>query len=113
MRLEQIRGQRSKTKWMVEAADLSGDYSVSEANRLVEAAGRRSFAHQSSTEVKQRREGEFEPLFPTNPNAMMANDFGFYDMKTNELPRRFESPGVLPSLGDILETVDASPKPLI
>ena len=25
---------------------------------------------------------------------MMANDFGFYDMKTFELPRRFDSPGV-------------------
>ncbi len=62
--------------------------------RLVEAAG-------------------IEPLFLTNPNAMMANDFGFCVMKASELPRRIESPGVLPSLGDILETVEASPKPLI
>jgi hypothetical protein len=46
-----------------------------------------------------------EPLSPTNTNPMMANDFGFYDMKASELPRRFESPGVLPSLGDILETL--------
>ncbi len=55
------------------------------ATKLVEAAG-------------------IEPLLPTNLNPMMANDFGLYDMKTFELPRRFESPGVLPSLGDILET---------
>jgi hypothetical protein len=36
---------------------------------------------------------------------MMANDFGFYCANPFELPRRFESPGVLPSLGDILETM--------
>jgi len=35
-----------------------------------------------------------EPLLPTNTNLMMANDFGFYDIKTFEFPRRFESPGV-------------------
>jgi len=35
-----------------------------------------------------------EPLLPLNPNPMMANDFGFYDMKTFRLPRRFDSPGV-------------------
>ena len=35
-----------------------------------------------------------EPLFLTNPNAMMANDFGFYGVKTHELPRRSFSPGV-------------------
>jgi len=29
-----------------------------------------------------------EPLLPSNLNPMMANDFGFYDMKTFELPRR-------------------------
>ena len=46
-----------------------------------------------------------EPLFPVNTNPMMSHDFGFYDMKTFELPRRFDSPGVLPSLGDILETL--------
>jgi hypothetical protein len=45
-----------------------------------------------------------EPLFPTNPNPMMANDFGFCCAKNFELQRRFDSPGVLPSLGDILET---------
>jgi len=39
-----------------------------------------------------------EPLLPSNLNPMMANDFGFYDMTTFELPRLFESPGVLPSL---------------
>jgi len=46
-----------------------------------------------------------EPLFPVNTNPMMANDLGFYDLKTYESPRRFDSPGVLPSLGDILETI--------
>jgi len=45
-----------------------------------------------------------EPLFPVNPNPMMVHDFGFYCMNTLELPRRFESPGVLPSLGDVSET---------
>jgi hypothetical protein len=45
-----------------------------------------------------------EPLFPVNTNPMMANDFGFYCVKTFGLPRCFDSPGVLPSLGDILET---------
>jgi hypothetical protein len=55
-----------------------------------------------------------EPFSPTNPNPMVANDFGFYCVKTFELPRRFFSPGVPsslpwspPSLGDILETVVA------
>ena len=59
----------------MEAAARSDSYLVSEANRVVEAAG-------------------IEPLLPLNPNPVMANDFGFYDMKTFELPRRFESPGV-------------------
>ena len=54
-----------------------------------------------------------EPFSPVNPNPMMVHDFGFYCLKSFKLPRRFESPGVLSSLGDILETVDASPKPLI
>jgi hypothetical protein len=27
-----------------------------------------------------------EPLFPLKPNPMMANDFGFCDVKTLELP---------------------------
>jgi hypothetical protein len=27
-----------------------------------------------------------EPLFPLNPNPTMANDFGFYRVKTFELP---------------------------
>ena len=35
-----------------------------------------------------------EPLFPVNTNPMMAHDFGFFDMKTFELPRCFESPRV-------------------
>jgi hypothetical protein len=35
-----------------------------------------------------------EPLFPVNPNPMMANDFGFYCVKTFELRCRFDSPGV-------------------
>jgi hypothetical protein len=35
-----------------------------------------------------------EPLSPVNTNPMMANDFGFYCVKTFELPRRFDSPGV-------------------
>ena len=59
----------------MEAAGLSDAYLVSKANRVVEAAG-------------------IEPFSPANPNPMMAHDFGFYDMKTCELPRRFESPGV-------------------
>jgi hypothetical protein len=45
-----------------------------------------------------------EPFSPLNPNPMMANDFGFYCVKAFGLQRRFDSPGVLPSLGDILET---------
>ena len=49
-----------------------------------------------------------EPLFPVNPNPMMANDFGFYCVKTFELQRRFDSPGVLPSLGEIVETKRSS-----
>jgi hypothetical protein len=51
-----------------------------------------------------RRRESVKPVSPVNPNPMMANDFGFYVMKASELPRRFESPGVLPSLGDIMET---------
>jgi hypothetical protein len=46
-----------------------------------------------------------EPFSPTNPNPMVANDFGFYCVKTFELPRRFFSPGVPSS--HILETVVA------
>ena len=51
-----------------------------------------------------------EPLFPLNSNPMMANDFGFYCVKSLELQRLVDSPGVpssplesSPSLGDILE----------
>jgi hypothetical protein len=43
---------------------------------------------------------------------MMANDFGFYDMKTFELPRRFESPGVPSSpleSSPVLETSMSKP----
>jgi len=32
-----------------------------------------------------------EPLLPVNTNPMTANDFGFYDMTTFELPHRFDS----------------------
>ena len=46
-----------------------------------------------------------EPLQPGNSNPKMTHDFGFYGMKTSELPRGYLSPGVLPSLGDILETL--------
>ncbi len=35
-----------------------------------------------------------EPVQRANPKPMMAYDFGFYDMKTFGLPRRFESTGV-------------------
>jgi hypothetical protein len=59
----------------VDAAGLSDAYLVRKANRMVEAAG-------------------IEPVILTNSNPMMANDFGFYCVKTFELPRRFESPGV-------------------
>jgi hypothetical protein len=41
--------------------------SRSEEEILVEAAG-------------------IEPVFPLNPNPMMANDFGYYYMKTIALP---------------------------
>jgi hypothetical protein len=51
----------------VEAAGRSDSYLVNEANRVVEAAG-------------------IEPAFPANPNPMMANDFGFYGVKTIALP---------------------------
>jgi hypothetical protein len=60
----------------------------------VEAAGRRSFALECSTEETINEAREFEPLFPVNTNPMMANDFGFYLVKTHELPRRSDSPGV-------------------
>jgi hypothetical protein len=36
---------------------------------------------------------------------MMANNFGFCGAKTNELPRRFDSPGFPSSLGDNLEKI--------
>jgi hypothetical protein len=35
-----------------------------------------------------------EPFSPVNPNPMMANDFGFPCVKSLELARRFDSPGV-------------------
>jgi hypothetical protein len=44
--------------------------------------------------ARLRSRQRIEPLFPVNTNPMMANDFGFYYMKTFELPRRFESSGV-------------------
>ena len=53
-----------------------------------------------------------EPLLLKNTNPTMANDFGFYDMKTFELPRRFESLGDLPSLEDNLETLGPSMPPV-
>jgi hypothetical protein len=37
-----------------------------------------------------------EPFSTLNLNLLMAYDFGCYAVKTFELPRRFESPG-LPS----------------
>ena len=30
-----------------------------------------------------------EPMLPTNPNPMMANEFGFHRLKTIQLRRRF------------------------
>jgi hypothetical protein len=41
-----------------------------------------------------RQAAGIEPLFPLNPNPMMANDFGSYCVKTFGLPRLFDSPGV-------------------
>ena len=55
--------------------------------RLVEAAG-------------------IEPYLAAKLNLLMACDFGFYDMKTIELRRRYLSPRVPSSLGDILETAN-------
>jgi hypothetical protein len=57
-----------------------------------------------SSEQKLVEAAGIEPLLPLNSNAMMANDFGSYRGKTFELPRRFFSSGVLPSLGEIMET---------
>ena len=47
-----------------------------------------------STTSKMVEAAGIEPVQTQNPNPMMAYDFGFYDMKTIELPRRFESPRV-------------------
>ena len=65
----------SKAKRVVEAAGSARRLASSFRGRLVEAAG-------------------IEPFSPVNPNPMMAHDFGFYNMKTFELQRRFDSPGV-------------------
>ncbi len=54
---------------------MSGAYLGVHTTKMVEAAG-------------------IEPLFPVNTNPMMSHDFGFYCVKTNALPRRFDSPGV-------------------
>ena len=71
---------------MVGAHDgIEGGGCLARTERLVEAAG-------------------IEPCQAVITNPMMTHDFGFYVMKSSELPRRFESPGVLPSLGDIMET---------
>ena len=35
-----------------------------------------------------------EPVLSVNPNPMMTHDFGFYDMRTIELPHRYSSPRV-------------------
>jgi hypothetical protein len=59
-------GERSETK--------ADPWRVKRAE-LVEAAGIEPFSH-------------------VNPNPMMSHDFGFYDMKTFGLQRRFDSPGV-------------------
>jgi hypothetical protein len=71
----------------------------------VEAAGRRSFARDSGNKTTIHEAKEFEPLFPINTNPLMAHDFGVYFVKTIALPRRPDSPGVLPSPGEIMETV--------
>ena len=71
---------------------------------MVEAAGFRSAAQDLGEVIQVVEAAGIEPVLPLNPNLLMARDFGCYDVKTIELPRRFESPGVLPSLGDILET---------
>jgi len=92
-------------------AGTSAAHDSSVMGELVEAAGRRSFALDSGFEVTLYKAKEFEPLLPSNPNPMMANDFGFYCVKSPELARRFESPGVLPSLGDIMETLVSSRTP--
>jgi hypothetical protein len=45
--------------------------------------------------IRRYREASgIEPLFPVNPNPMMAHKFGFYFVKTLKLQRRFDSPGV-------------------
>ena len=48
-----------------------------------------------------------EPCLPADPIPMIADDGGFYCVRTCALQRRFDSPGVLPSLGEILETTSA------
>ena len=60
-------------------------------------------------------EAGIEPTRRARLDLLMAHDFGFYEMRTIELPRRclspraplslVQSPGVLPSRGDIVETL--------
>jgi len=52
-----------------------------------------SAAHGATTRETLNAVG-IEPLFPLNTNPMMANDLGIYCLKTFELRRRFDSPGV-------------------
>ena len=62
--------------------------------RLVEAAGRRSFAPGCISEETTNVAKEFEPFSPVNTNPMMVHDFGFYCRRIIELPRRYLSPRV-------------------
>ncbi len=54
----------------------------------------RSVAYDFGTRVQLVQAAGIEPLLPANLNPMMAHDFGFFGMKTIELPRRFLSPRV-------------------
>ena len=73
--LDQMVAPPLERRRLDEAAGLSDAYLVSKANKVVEAAG-------------------IEPFSPTYPNPMMANDFGYYCVRTFELQHRFDSPGV-------------------
>ena len=82
---------------MVEAAAsearLEPTYGECNDHRLVEAAATREALAQSRPMVLVLRGHELveaagiEPFSPVNPNPMMANDFGFYCMKTLGLLR--------------------------
>ncbi len=51
-------------------------------------------AAHGTTTIKVVEAAGIEPFSPVNTNPMMSHDFGFYCMKTTELPRRFDSPEV-------------------